>query len=256
LSSINLITAHDGMTLADITSYRQRHNLPNGEDNRDGHHNNLSDNAGVEGPTQDDAVQAVRGQWRRALLATLFCSQGIPQLLAGDEFGHSQQGNNNAYCQDNETAWLDWPGADRGLTDFVAALIRLRDTHVALRHAHWFREGEVEWLNPDGTALTVADWEDPQARSFTCLIEVADEGMAATERWLLLFHAGSEPMSFSLPAGRWLHVLNSATALVLPQVQWVAANPCIEDIMLSPRSVFGLVQRLSPTALPPASHKP
>ncbi|MDO8250807.1 MAG: glycogen debranching protein GlgX [Rhodoferax sp.] len=246
LSSVNLVTAHDGMTLADATSYRHKHNLPNGEDNRDGHHHNLSDNAGVEGPTQDEVVQAVRGQWRRALLATLFCSQGMPQLLAGDELGHSQSGNNNAYCQDNETTWLDWSDTDASLIDFVAGLIHLRHAHAALRHARWFTPTDIRWRNPDGSALTTADWDDPLFRSFACQIEVADEGLALTERWLLLFHAGSAAMPFSLPPGRWLQVLDSAAARVLPQAQWGAARPCVDDIMLSPRSVFGLVQTDTP----------
>jgi len=275
LASINLITAHDGMTLADLTSYSHRHNWPNGEDNRDGHHNDFSANAGVEGPTEDEAVQAVRGQWRRALLATLLCSQGMPQLLAGDEFGHSQRGNNNAYCQDNETTWLDWPGADPGLTDFVAGLIHLRHAHVALRYARWFTGSaltgpaafeiapeiaglgaDITWRNPDGSTLTATDWEDPQSRSFACLIEVPDEGMVPTERWLLMFHASSQSLSFALPLGRWLHVLDSAAALVLPQAQWGAAKACVDDITLSPRSIFGLVQTLDAPVLSLASDQP
>ncbi|MEO8118369.1 MAG: glycogen debranching protein GlgX [Rhodoferax sp.] len=246
LSSVNLLTAHDGMTLADATSYRHKHNLANGEDNRDGHHHNLSDNAGVEGPTQDEGVQAVRGQWRRALLATLFCSQGTPQLLAGDELGHSQSGNNNAYCQDNETSWLDWSAADPGLSDFVAGLIQLRHAHAALRYARWFTADDIRWRNPDGSALSTADWDDPQFRSFACLIEVVDAGLAPAQRWLLMFHAGSEAMSFSLPPGRWLQVLDSSGARVLPQAQWETAPPCVGDITLSPRSIVGLVQTDKP----------
>jgi glycogen operon protein len=246
LSSVNLLTAHDGMTLADVTSYRDKHNLPNGEDNRDGHHHNLSDNAGVEGPTQDEGVHTVRGQWRRALLATLFCSQGTPQLLAGDELGHSQRGNNNAYCQDNETTWLDWSAADAGLSDFVAGLIHLRHAHAALRHARWFTADDITWRNPDGSTLSTADWDDPQCRSFACLIEVTDDGLAPTEHWLLMFHAGSEVMSFALPPGRWLQVLDSAAALVLPQAQWGVARPCIDDLTLSHRTVVGLVQTDKP----------
>lgn len=247
LASINLITAHDGMTLADLTSYRHKHNWPNGENNRDGHHHNLSANAGVEGPSPDPAVQAVRGQWRRALLTTLFCSQGTPQLLAGDEFGHSQGGNNNAYCQDNETAWLDWAGADAALTDFVAGLIHLRQAHPALRHPRWFTgEADIAWRNPDGSVLTATDWDDPQSRSFACLIEVADEGQVPAERWLLLFHAASDALSFALPPGRWRHVLDSAAALVLPQAQWGAAELCADHLTLSPRSIFGLVQTGTP----------
>lgn len=245
LATINLITAHDGMTLADLTSYRDKHNEANGEGNRDGEQRNLSANAGVEGPSLDPAVQAVRGQWRRALLATLFCSQGTPQLLAGDELGHSQQGNNNAYCQDNETSWLDWRGSDAALTEFVASLIHLRHAHAALRHAHWFTgNADITWRKPDGSPLTAAEWEDPHARSLACLIEVADAGQAPAERWLLMFHAANESIPFALPPGPWWHVLDSAVPLVLAQADWARAETCLHDITLSPRSVFGLVQPL------------
>lgn len=237
-----MITAHDGMTLTDLTSYRRKHNLLNGEDNRDGAQNNHSTNAGVEGPSADAGVQAVRGQWRRALLATLFCAQGTPQLLAGDELGQTQNGNNNAYCQDNETSWLDWGGADTGQTDFVAGLIHLRHAHAAFRYAHWFTGSaprwpmvqahgasfaldmaglgaDIAWRKPDGGPMTATDWEDPQTRSFASLIEVAEEGQLPTQRWLMMFHAGSTPCAFALPPGRWLQVLDSAQALVLPQAQ-------------------------------------
>jgi glycogen debranching enzyme GlgX len=254
LSSINLITTHDGMTLADLTSYRHKHNEPNGEGNRDGAHHNLSANAGVEGPTSDEAVLAVRGQWRRALLTTLFCSQGLPQLLAGDELGHSQRGNNNAYCQDNEISWLDWPGADAALTAFVAALIHLRQAHLALRYPRWFAGPaprgpdavDMTWRKPDGSALTAHDWDDPQSRSFACLIEVADEGRVPTERWLLLFHAASHERSFALPPGRWLQVLDSAAARALPQAQWASAKVCVDAITVTARAVYGLVQSDTP----------
>lgn len=268
LSSVNLITAHDGMTLADVTAYRRKHNLANGEDNRDGHPHNHSTNAGVEGASSDSAVQQLRGQWRRALLSTLFCSQGTPQLLAGDELGHSQGGNNNAYCQDNETAWLDWHNADQDLTDFVAGLIHLRRAHAALRHAHWFtgrasrcpllldtasgvalelaeRRADITWRTPDGHALTPTDWEDPQARSFGCLIELGEDGLAPTLRWLLLFHASAEATPFLLPPGRWLRVLDSAASVVLPQANWMSAKAEVDDLTLSTRGVVGLIQTVS-----------
>lgn len=137
-ASVNLVTAHDGFTLVDLTAYTHKHNEANGEHNRDGHSHNLSANAGVEGPSADPGVQARRQGWQRALLATLFCAQGTPQLLAGDEMGHSQQGNNNAYCQDNPTTWLDWAGTDTGLTRFVAGLATLRRTYPGLRSHLWF----------------------------------------------------------------------------------------------------------------------
>jgi glycogen operon protein len=257
LSSINLITSHDGMTLADLTSYRHKHNAANGENNRDGNDHNLSANADVEGPTLEAAVLAQRGQWQRAILTTLFCAQGIPQLLAGDELGHSQGGNNNAYCQDNEITWIDWSRSDSALTEFVAGLIQLRRAHAALRHARWFtgtapptfqshatNGADIVWFQPDGKALAATDWDDPQSRSFACLMEVAETGRVATERWLLLFHAGRHPLSFVLPAQHWLQVLDSAAALVLAQAQWSQATSCSGSITLAPGSICGLVQPL------------
>lgn len=262
LASINIITAHDGMTLADITSYRDKHNAPNGEGNQDGHNHNLSANAGREGATQDLAVLAVRGQWRRALLATLFCAQGVPQLLAGDEMGHSQQGNNNAYCQDNETTWLDWERADPAQVDFVAGLIHLRQAHAALGYARWFtgagastegcaghgRDGspDIAWRNPDGTVLCGSAWNDPQLRSFSCLIEVAGEGTLATERWLLMFHADTKGVSFELPPGDWLCALDSAAGRVVPQAEWTRIKPEHASVTLSLPAVLGWVQPLLP----------
>lgn len=245
LSSINLITTHDGMTLADLTAYCHKHNAANGEDDRDGQNNNLSTNAGIEGPTRDETVLEVRGQWNRALLTTLFCAQGVPQLLAGDEFGHSQQGNNNAYCQDNAISWLNWPEADQALMDFIAQLIHLRHAHTAFRHARWFTGGtDIAWRNPDGSLLSVADWKDPQLRSFACLIEVANDGAAPTERWLLMFHTASQALSFALPPGPWLHILDSAAAWVRTHAQWASPSPYLGAITLTPRSVFALVQSL------------
>ena len=265
LASVNLITTHDGMTLADLTSYRQKHNLANGEGNRDGHHHNLSANAGVEGPTQDCAVLALRGRWQRALLATLFCSQGVPQLLAGDELGQSQAGNNNAYCQDNEISWLAWPSADQDLIEFVAKLIHLRQAHPLLRHATWFREqgisdlhnkAVIHWLQPDGASLSAPEWDDPQARSLACLIEFAEDVEAPHERWVLLWHAGTEPCSFSLPPGGWLRVLDSSTALVCAQSHWREANTCAGSAMASPQSVVGLVQQLGVSEVPQEAPPP
>jgi glycogen operon protein len=256
LASINLITAHDGMTLADLTSYRHKHNLANGEGNHDGHHHNLSANAGVEGPSADETVQALRGQWRRALLTTLFCSQGIPQLLAGDEFGQSQGGNNNAYCQDNAISWLSWPDADQALIDFLAGLIHLRHAQPALRHARWFKgqtratphaPADIQWRQPDGSAMTASDWDDPQSRSLACLIEVAEQAHAATERWLLLWHAEREPGVFALPPGRWTIVLDSSASLVLPRSDWRRARDCVDRVTVSAPSVVGMVQHLNDT---------
>ena len=247
LASLNLITAHDGFTLADLTTYRDKNNLANGENNQDGHNQNLSANAGEEGPSHEAAVLALRGQWRRALLATLFCAQGVPQLLAGDELGHSQQGNNNAYCQDNETTWLDWAHADSALTHFVAGLIHLRQSHPALRHASYFTgtgSPDMAWRNPDGATLSAADWEHPLHRSFACVIEVGEAGLVATERWMLLFHPGPQTLLFALPPGDWWCALDSAQAYVVPEPAATGALPVAQTLALSACTVVGLMQPL------------
>ncbi|MEY3124735.1 MAG: glycogen debranching enzyme GlgX [Pseudomonadota bacterium] len=244
LASVNLITAHDGMTLHDLTTYSHKHNEPNQEENRNGHHTDFSANAGVEGPCRDAAVQAVRGQWRRALLATLFLAQGVPQLLAGDELGHTQGGNNNAYCQDNKTSWLDWQHADHALTDYVAAIVHLRTSQPALRCGQWFKgNGDLSWFKPDASPLSATDWDDPTQRSMAIVIDTKHTAdVPSRTRWLLIFHAGSADQSFALPAGPWCHVLNSAASMVLPASQWDLVAPCAGEITLPPRSVFALVQ--------------
>src|SRR5262249_27134691 len=140
-ASVNYVTCHDGFTLADLVSYEEKHNEANGEDNRDGHNDNRNWNCGAEGPTGDPEVNALRDRQRRNLLATLLLSQGVPMLLAGDELGHTQRGNNNAYCQDNELTWLDWePGdRDRAFLEFVKKLTRLWGEQPVLRRRTFFQ---------------------------------------------------------------------------------------------------------------------
>jgi len=209
-ASVNFIAAHDGFTLRDLVSYDRRHNEANGEDGRDGHDRNLSHNQGVEGDTDDPAVLARRRATTRTLLATLLLSQGTPMLLAGDELGHSQGGNNNAYCQDNETSWLDWARADTALAAYVARLAALRRLAEPLRHTQWWPprpgagQGGVHWLQPDGTPLQPADWEDGRQQALAVLFEPAD---AAAPRWLLWVNAAGQPQAFAAPAGTWdLHL--------------------------------------------------
>jgi glycogen operon protein len=244
LASVNLVTAHDGMTLADLTSYNHKHNQANAEDNRDGSHHNLSANAGVEGPTGDRQVCATRTEWRRALLTTLFCAQGVPQLLAGDEFGNSQGGNNNAYCQDNDIGTLDWPSADPAMLQFVSGLIHLRKNHEAFRYPHWFSgTGDVAWSNADGQPFSALEWDDPVARSFACLMTVPPvPGATDAQRWLLLFNPADHAQSFQLPTGPWARVLDSAAALVLGPNTWATAEVLLGAIDAKPRTVIGLVQ--------------
>jgi isoamylase len=193
-ASINLVTVHDGFTLADLVSYDHKHNEANGEGNRDGTDDNRSWNCGVEGPTDDEAVLALRRQQRRNFLATLLLSEGVPLLLAGDEHGRTQRGNNNAYCQDNEISWVDWSlaGARDDLTELVASLCRLRLSTPALHRRRFFAEGEVVWLRPDGEPMSAADWNEPFAHA------VAVTG--SDGRLMLLVNAWWEPLTFRLPA--------------------------------------------------------
>ncbi|GAB4088111.1 glycogen debranching protein [Hydrogenophaga soli] len=236
-ANIHLLTAHDGFTLHDLTAYTRKHNHANGEDNRDGHGHNLSHNAGVEGPSDDPAVQQRRLHWQRALLATLFCAQGTPQLLAGDEWGHSQQGNNNAYCQDNATTWLAWPTGDsaHNHTAFIAGLTALRRALPALRHPHWFNgqvpKGrawpDIAWLGPDGRLPQGNAWSDPNQRTLGAVITVGEPcsppDNAPRERVLIVWHAlapdacDTTPATFRLSEGPWQWRLHSATATVWPE---------------------------------------
>ncbi len=168
-ASVNLVTAHDGFTLADVTSYAEKHNHANGEDNRDGHGENFSDNMGAEGPTKDRKIQSARARRRRNMMATLLLSQGTPMILAGDEIANSQQGNNNAYCQDNEIGWVDWPEADWTMRDFTRAMIAFRKAHPILRQKLFLHSDEraidgkpdLFWWRADGQPMTPEDWEDP-----------------------------------------------------------------------------------------------
>jgi len=206
-ASVNFVTAHDGFTLRDLVSYERRHNAANGEDNRDGHAHNLSVHCGVEGDSDDPQVLACRRRLRRALLAALMLSQGTPMLLAGDELGHTQRGNNNAYCQDNATTWLDWAAADPGLAAYVARLAALRREAAPLRRAHWWPADDpaLRWLAPEGHAMAPADWEREDRQALAVLFDDAPR-----TRWLLLVNAGAAPASFALPPGGWTLALDSS----------------------------------------------
>ncbi|MCR9058376.1 MAG: glycogen debranching protein GlgX [Rhodobacteraceae bacterium] len=206
-SSVNLVTAHDGFTLADVTRYAHRHNLDNGEDGRDGHNANYSDNFGVEGDSDDPVVQANRSRRQRNLLATLFLSQGTPMLLAGDEIGNSQNGNNNAYCQDNTIGWVNWQHRDESLVEFVSGLSRLRKAHSSLRQSRFLhgavRESDgmpdVEWLDFNGRSL---DWRDPGLSTFGLILR--GSGECAPERQVqdtlfLLFNRDADDLPAILP---------------------------------------------------------
>nr|WP_024966498.1 glycogen debranching protein GlgX [Pantoea sp. IMH] len=194
-STINLITAHDGFTLRDVVSFSQKHNEANGEDNRDGSNSNFSHNHGVEGLNAPLLVAELRRRSMHALLTTLLLAQGTPMLLAGDEHGHSQHGNNNAYCQDNALTWLDWTHGDSGLFTFTAALIHLRKQIPALRSDCWWQEGDgnVEWLGQNGEPLNEEAWR----QGVHCL------QIRLSRHWLLTLNATEEVRDFVLPQGEW-----------------------------------------------------
>jgi len=214
-ASINFVTSHDGFTLADLVSYDAKHNEANGEGNRDGTDDNLSWNCGVEGPTDDPRVLAVREQQMRSFLATLFLSQGVPMLCGGDEIGRTQRGNNNAYCQDSEISWFDWFPAARArrLLDFTRGVIRLRREHPELHRRKFFQGRplchadmkDVTWLRPDGTEMTEAEWRQSTLRAFgfrlcgAAMDDVDDRGEPVTDDTLLiLLNASADATQFGL----------------------------------------------------------
>ena len=244
-ASINYVAAHDGRTLADVVGYRERHNHANGEHNRDGHAHEVCGNFGVEGPSDDATVNDARRRVRRALLATVLLAQGTPMLCAGDEFGNSQAGNNNAYCQDNATGWLDWhrAGSDEDDTAFVARLVALRRADPLLRHARWFApapqpgEPALHWYTPDGAAMTVDDWHAPDVHAFACAL--ADDA-AAPPRWLLAFNPSPHDRPFTLPHGPW-HVAIDSSA-TLPD----DAAPPADGALVIPARALCLLRRGAP----------
>ena len=223
VASINFVTCHDGFTLNDLVSYNYKHNEGNGEGNRDGTDDNRSWNCGVEGPTDDPEISELRARQKRNSLTTLFCSQGVPMMLGGDEMGRTQRGNNNAYCQDNEISWVDWTLMDRerDLVDFTRALSALRRDHPVFRRRRFFRghqpgagpsdgPGDIVWLTPAGKEVTDSDWYAPGAKSLAVFLngdaitEPDPRGEGITDdRFLLLFNANDNAVSFTLPGVRF-----------------------------------------------------
>jgi glycogen operon protein len=217
-ASVNFVTAHDGFTLRDLVSYNDKHNEANGEGNQDGESHNRSWNCGAEGPTNDREILALRARQQRNFLATLLLSQGVPMLAHGDELGRSQRGNNNAYCQDNELSWIDWPSVAEGseTLEFTRKLIALRRDHPVFRRRRFFRGraprgarlADITWYIPAGREMTDTDWETGFAKS----LMVHLNGQAITEpdlrglpvvddSFLLLFNAHYGPITFTIPSG-------------------------------------------------------
>jgi glycogen operon protein len=218
-ASINFVTAHDGFTLADLVTYEHKRNEDNGEGNRDGESHNRNWNCGVEGPSDDPQVQALRARQVRNYLATLLLSTGVPMLTAGDELGRTQQGNNNAYCQDNEISWMDWKDVDEGLLAFVSRLVRLRRSSPVLRQEAFFEGIEIPgsggtrdlaWFAPDGGQLTTGDWFDTGLQTLGMYLDGRgirhrdEHGRPVVDdSYLVQLHAGPEPVAVQLPGLPW-----------------------------------------------------
>ncbi|SDZ45101.1 glycogen operon protein [Micromonospora pattaloongensis] len=234
--SINFVTCHDGFTLADLVSYNDKHNEANGEENRDGEGHNRSFNCGVEGPTDDPDVLALRARQRRNLLATLLLSQGVPMIGHGDELGRSQRGNNNAYCQDNELSWVDWEAADEQLLEFVRTLSAFRARHQVFHRRRFFTGlpvhtraagaplPDLAWFTPDGREMTGEDWGNDFGRSVALFVNgegIKERGhygqRHVDDSFLLCFNAHDAPIDFTVPTDeygqKWEVVISTADPL-------------------------------------------
>ncbi|HSQ62285.1 MAG TPA: glycogen debranching protein GlgX [Polyangiaceae bacterium] len=226
-ASINFVTAHDGFTLRDLVSFDHKHNEANGEGERDGDGENRSWNCGVEGPTSDLAVNALRSRQQRNFIATIALSQGVPMLLAGDELGRTQRGNNNAYCQDGEISWVDWRAADKDLVRFTRAALRLRREHPVFRRWRWFdgrpipgtHVPDIGWFRPDGAEMSERDWTiaTPSLAVYLCGRDLGPNARGepvVDASFFLLLNASPEPLPFTLPprswGKRWVKVLDTA----------------------------------------------
>lgn len=235
-ASVNFITAHDGFTLHDLVSYNEKHNDANGEDNKDGESNNRSWNCGAEGETDDEAINALRAKQKRNFLATLFLSQGVPMLVAGDELGRTQGGNNNAYCQDNEISWLNWEKADQQLLDLTRKLIHLRMEHSVFSRKDWFK-GEIAeangipdiaWYLPDGSQMLDEHWVGGNAKSVAVFLNgkglhsVDSNGnKVIDDNFYLIFNAYHEAIDYKLPDGaygaKWELIIDTSQAEPAPR---------------------------------------
>ncbi|MDD6177476.1 MAG: glycogen debranching protein GlgX [Ruminobacter sp.] len=228
-SSVNFVTYHDGFTLEDLVSYNERHNEANGEENRDGTSNNISNNWGEEGPSKNPKILRRRAQVKRNMLATVFLAQGIPHIVAGDEIGRTQKGNNNAYCQDNEISWVDWNLSKEKLDlfKFVKLLINIRlnsevFTELKLSDDTFAiddnKKHSVNWYHPNGAPLTDSDWHQPSSQVF--VLDIGDRSEKG-ERWLMLFNASSYDICFHLPEPskgmKWSAVLDTAESDGMPK---------------------------------------
>ncbi|WP_020571799.1 glycogen debranching protein GlgX [Neolewinella persica] len=253
-ASINFITAHDGFTLRDLYSYNEKHNLANGEDNRDGESHNISWNCGTEGPTENPQINALRSKMQRNMLATLFLSQGVPMLTMGDEYGRTQGGNNNAYCQDNEISWFnwDWTEEQQKLHDFTKALIKIRKENPIFHRRRFFNGrkmedntlGDILWINATGTEMTQQDWSDSRTGSLGmilnggAMVEFDEQGTPVKDDiFLLILNAWREGVNFTLPGVKdlthWKCVINTEKDSISTEEE----TPANTEIILAPRSL-------------------
>jgi isoamylase len=244
-ASVNFVTVHDGFTLNDLVSYNGKHNEANTENNRDGTDDNRSWNCGAEGPTSDTDVNALRARQKRAFLATLLLSAGVPLLLGGDEFGRTQRGNNNAYCQDNEISWFDWSAIDHELLQFTRDLIELRLAHRVFRRRRYLTgkdAADLRWFTPSGTAMAAEDWADPWGRSVALFIDGStdpdlhsDSTPLGDDDFLIFVNAWWEPLKFQIPAD-----ISTSWELVCDTFDPARGGAVAEAINVGPRSLVVL----------------
>lgn len=259
-ASINFVTAHDGFTLHDLVSYNEKHNEANGENNNDGESHNRSWNCGAEGPTEDAAVVELRKKQKRNFLTSLFLSQGVPMIVAGDEIGRTQNGNNNAYCQDNEISWINWQEADLELLQFTQKIIELRKNHPVFRRRRWFQgqpiKGiglhDIAWFVPEGSEMPDENWSHDFAKSLGVFLNghglrsVGPKGeQIIDDNFYVIFNAHHEPLSFVLPpkqyGNKWIKVLDTAENFVDKEGSLHKAS---ESIIVESRSIVLLKQPL------------
>ena len=254
-ASINFVTAHDGFTLRDLVSYNDKHNEANGEENRDGESHNRSWNCGVEGPTDDPAVTTLQARQQRNFLTTLILSQGVPMLLGGDEIGRTQQGNNNAYCQDNEISWFDWEHVDETLLEFTQRLIQFRKDHPAFHRRRWFQGraihgtgvSDIIWFTPNGEEMAEEHWDEGFAKSLGMFLNGENIGTnprgerVVDDTFYVLLNAHYEPLTFTLPGRhlgmQWVKVLDTNTPLPEESDQVVEAG---KEVLVEARSLVVL----------------
>jgi glycogen operon protein len=259
VASINFITAHDGFTLTDLVSYNEKHNEANGDNNKDGENNNRSSNHGVEGPTDDEEIILLRKRQIRNFLTTLFLSQGIPMLVAGDELGRTQMGNNNAYCQDNEISWIDWKGKDTKLQEFVSKLVNFRLSHPAFCRDKWFRHKaikgikDIEWFIPEGTIMTDESWNHSMAKSLGIFLSGNDLKLLDEhgepiydDSFYIIFNTDPASVLFNIPdenwGKTWSKVLDTYDGFFEPDSDEFIISPQ-ETIEVRGKSVVLLINR-------------